>query len=336
MRVYILLLSSVLIFSYFLTYIIRIISIRKNILDIPNNRSSHSVPTPRGGGLAIVLSWYFGLIFLFIKKEIDPDLFMALLPGVLLAIISLTDDIVRLNPGTRLIVQLVTASMSLVFLKGIEPVILFNNIVIPKIIIIPIALIASIWFINLYNFLDGIDGYASIEAICVLAGLYIFTGDILNLLLIASVLGFLIWNWPKAKIFMGDVGSTQLGFIMIILCFWYHNSQKVPVIIWIILTCPFWFDATYTLFRRWRNNEELSEAHRKHIYQRLVQSGFSHLQVDYFLCLINTLLIALAYFSTTNIWMQVIVLIGSMIIMYLIAIFTDKRIPFPRENHNRT
>jgi len=328
MKFIVLLSSSLVIVSFALTMVIMKFSLKRNILDIPNERSSHTLPTPRGGGLAIVISWYLGISILFFCGEVSSNLYFALLSGIFLAIISLIDDIFTIKPAIRLFIQSITVVISFVLLKGIEPFIFHNTGIILRIILYSITIIGMIWFINLYNFLDGIDGYASIEAICISLALFLFTGHNINLFLIAAVTGFLIWNWPKAKIFMGDVGSTQLGFIIAVLGIYFHNEHKISIIYWLILTAPFWFDATLTLYRRWRNKEILSQAHRKHIYQRLVQSGFSHLQVDILLFIFNVVLIVAVYFSSKHNSMQIPLLILTMASMYIVTIYADKRKPF--------
>jgi UDP-N-acetylmuramyl pentapeptide phosphotransferase/UDP-N-acetylglucosamine-1-phosphate transferase len=324
-------LTILFILSYLLTWITRSIALRKKILDIPNERSSHLIPTPRGGGIAIVVTWYIGISFLFFSNYLDRELYFALLAGIILAGVSLLDDIITLKPLLRMIFQVLTAIIAFYFLGGLKPVFLFNEVSIPSVILYPVVIIGIVWFINLYNFLDGIDGYASIEAITICAAFLLITGNVINALLIASVLGFLIWNWPRAKIFMGDVGSTQLGFIIIVLGIYFHNQEKLSIIWWLVLTSPFWFDATLTLFRRWRNKEKLSQAHRKHIYQRLVQSGYSHLKVDIYLILINILLIIMVYFCHEYQYLQIPALLFSVGLLYFILRFTDKRKPFPRD-----
>jgi Fuc2NAc and GlcNAc transferase len=301
---------------------------KRNILDIPNERSSHTIPTPRGGGIAIVISWYFGISLLYFTGQLELNLYLALISGIILAGISLFDDIIDIKPSIRIIAQTITVILAFCFLKGIQPISLFYNDSIPAAFLYPITIIGMVWFINLYNFLDGIDGYASVEAICVAVAFFLLNGEGINLVLIASVLGFLIWNWPKAKIFMGDVGSTQLGFILVVLGIYNHNEQTLSFMWWIILTSPFWFDATLTLFRRWRNKERLSQAHRKHVYQRLVQSGYSHLKVDGLLALLNTLLVAQVFLFSDYNWMQIPLLIITLGLLYLITVFTDKRKPF--------
>lgn len=311
-----------------MTWIFKYISQKRNILDIPNERSSHTTPTPRGGGLAIVIAWYFGISVLYLLELLNRSLFFALLSGLLLACISLIDDIIDLKPSIRLFSQLITVLVAFIFLKGIQPVPVFGKEIFPSVILYAITIIGMVWFINLFNFLDGIDGYASIEAITLVLAFYLFTGHNINLILIASVLGFLFWNWPKAKIFMGDVGSTQLGFIIVVLGVYFHNENRLSISYWLILSAPFWFDATLTLFRRWRNKEKLSQAHRKHIYQRLVQSGYSHLKVDIFLILLNTLLTVLVFICIKYNLPQILLLILTLSVLYIITLYVDKRKPF--------
>jgi len=279
--------------SFVLTYIIKVIAARYNVVDVPNQRSSHTQITPRGGGLAIVITWYIGISVLFIYNQISDHLYYALLCGVLLAVISLIDDVINLSPKIRLLVQISVVIGAFVLLKGIKPIELFNAQFDYKFLLYPLAIVGMIWFINLYNFLDGIDGYVSIEAIFIALAIFIFTANVIVIVLAASVLGFLVWNWPKAKIFMGDVGSTQLGFILVVLGIYFHNQNELSILYWLLLTAPFWFDATFTLFRRWRNKENISVAHKKHAYQRIVQAGFSHLKTDIWLICINVILLGI-------------------------------------------
>lgn len=325
----ILLLSfSLIIVSFILTWVIMKFSLKRNILDIPNERSSHTQPTPKGGGLAIVISWYIGITLLFLMGSLNRNLYFALLCGILLAIISLIDDLYDIKPSIRLIAQTSAAIVSLICLNGIQPLLLFGINIFPNIILEVITIIGMVWFINLYNFLDGIDGYASVEAIMMSFALYLVAGDNVTLILIASVLGFLIWNWPKAKIFMGDVGSTQLGFILVVLGIYFHNDHSLSIIYWLILAAPFWFDATLTLYRRWRNKEKLSIAHRKHMYQRLVQSGFSHLKVDILLSVLNAILIIAVFICMKHNNLEIPLLFLTITSLYIITLYADKRKPF--------
>jgi Fuc2NAc and GlcNAc transferase len=255
-------------------------------------------------------------------------MYFALLSGVLLAVVSFVDDVVDIRPSIRLLVHIATAMLALRFLGGLRPVELFGRSLLPTFVLYPLVIAGIVWFINLYNFLDGIDGYAAIEAVCVSAAMLLFTGDFVNAVLIASVLGFLVWNWPTAKIFMGDAGSTQLGFILVVLGIHYHNAHSFSIFWWLILTAPFWFDATITLLRRMLNHEILSEGHSKHVYQRLVQSGFSHMKVDWMLISINVFLITLVYSFMEFELMKVVLLLVAIIILYSLTVYTDRRKPF--------
>ncbi len=314
--------------SFILTYFIIRVALKHKILDIPNERSSHNIPTPRGGGLAIVISWFIGITVLRGLDLIERDLFFALLSGILLAIVSLIDDVVSLPPYIRLTVQLVTTIISLWFLNGINSI-SFAGLSIDSIIVLyPIVLIGIVWFINLFNFLDGIDAYASLEAIVIALAIYIFTGNVINLILICSISGFLFWNWPKARIFMGDIGSTQLGFVLVILGIYFHNTSQLSIIYWIMLSSLFWFDATLTLFRRWKNREKLSVAHRKHAYQRAVQSGLSHQNTILLSLLVNTIIIGFVIIVRKQPGLIVPVFLINILFLWIIVKIIDRRVPF--------
>jgi Fuc2NAc and GlcNAc transferase len=297
---------------------------------VPNERSLHDMPTPKGGGIAIVLTWYIGISVLFFSGIIERGLFFALLSGILLAIVSLIDDIKELKPVIRLIVQFITAIIAFNFLHGLRPLVMpeisFNY----DYIVYPIAIVGMVWFINLFNFMDGVDGFASLEAIIICSVFFVFTWSLASVLLIACITGFLYWNWPRASIFMGDVGSTQLGFILVVFGIYYHNTFEFSILNWIMLTSPFWFDATLTLFRRWRNGEKLSEAHRKHVYQRMVQAGSSHERVNFFLLLINIIIIIMIILYREFKVLQIPLFAFSLIFFYLITKQVDKRVPFKK------
>jgi Fuc2NAc and GlcNAc transferase len=181
--------------------------------------------------------------------------------------------------------------------------------------------------------MDGVDGFASVEVIAVSSVLFVMSWNIVTILLIICVAGFLCWNWPKARIFMGDVGSTQLGFILAVFGIYFHNTLEFSILNWIMLTSPFWFDATLTLFRRMRNREKLSEAHRKHAYQRIVQSGFSHEKVNFFLIIINLFIIVLISVYREVKFLQIPVFVLSLLVFYLITRAVDHRIPFEKKKH---
>lgn len=297
---------------------------------IPNERSLHDIPTPKGGGIAITLTWYIGISVLFFSGIIEKNLYFALLSGAMLAFVSLVDDLKGLRPGIRLAVHFLTAIAAFYFMHGLRPLIMPELQINYNYIVYPLAIIGMVWFINLFNFMDGVDGFASVEVITVAAVLFIMSWNIITILLIACVAGFLCWNWPKARIFMGDVGSTQLGFTLVVLGIYFHNTFEFSILNWIMLTSPFWFDATLTLFRRWRNGEKLSEAHRKHVYQRTVQAGFSHEEVNFFLIVINLLIIVLIICYREFKILQIPIFVFSLLLFYLITRSVDRRVPFEK------
>jgi UDP-N-acetylmuramyl pentapeptide phosphotransferase/UDP-N-acetylglucosamine-1-phosphate transferase len=298
------------------------------LFDIPNERSLHDKPTPKGGGAAIVLTWYIGISIFCFYGIIERGLYFALMTGIMLAIISLIDDIKGLKPYIRLVVHFLTAISAFYFLNGLRPLVLpgiqFNY----NFIVYPIAIIGMVWFINLFNFMDGVDGFASVEVITICLVLFVMSWNITTLLLISCISGFLFWNWPKAKIFMGDVGSTQLGFIVVVLGIYFHNTYKFSILNWIMLSSPFWFDATLTLYRRWRKGEKLSEAHRKHVYQRIVQSGFSHLKVNMWLVAINCFVLVMILIYREFKFLQIPLFFLTLFLYYRITRIVDKRMPF--------
>jgi len=282
------------IISFSLTYVIKEIALKKSLLAYVNERSSHTKPVPHGGGVAIVVTWCIGLFYLYFNNNIDSNLFFALISGLIISVVSYFDDLFELSAKLRLFFQALVAFLGLYFLDGLKEVDLFIFTIENPVIVNLFAFIMIIWFINLYNFLDGIDGYAGAEAIFLAIAGYVLFGGEHFLILIAAVLGFLIWNWHEAKIFMGDVGSTLLGYNIAIFTIYYANQDSNNLWIWIILFSLFWFDATLTLYRRKKNKEKISQAHKKHAYQRLVQAGWKHDEVVKFAIIINIILLFIA------------------------------------------
>ncbi len=292
LSIFLITLSSAII-SFMITFLIRKVALKHNIIDIPNKRSSHTIPTPRGGGISFFIVWMLSINLLFFLKVIPSNLYFALICVIPIGIISLIDEVISLTHKIRLIVQLLSSILAIYFLGGIGKID-FGIFSFTENIIINICLVFFVvWFINLYNFLDGIDAYASLEAIFISIGLILLSRDNILLILIASILGFLYWNWPKAKIFMGDVGSTVLGFTLIIIGVYYNNVNNVNILYWLTLSSLFWFDATITLIRRKLNHENISQPHKKHAYQRITQAGISHLKTGLISVVINIFLIVI-------------------------------------------
>jgi len=310
--------------SFVLTYFIKNYYIKNAILDEVNERSSHTIPTPHGGGIAIAVTWFGGLLYLYATKQIDNNLFYALIVGVVISFVSFFDDLYDLSPKIRLASQSTVALIGLYCLGGLNSLdfglFSINNQIFTNIV----AFVAIIWFINLYNFLDGIDGYAGTEAVFLALAGFVLFGGAHFLVLFVSVLGFLIWNWHRAKIFMGDVGSTLLGYNVAIFTIYYANQDSINLWIWLILFGLFWFDATITLFRRYKNGERVSQAHKKHAYQRLHQSGWKHDRVVLFSIAVNLVLFSFVYFIS-NLFVAFCL---SLIFMYAIMKFVDYKRAF--------
>ena len=319
---------SVFLASLVLTYLYRQYAIHKAILDLPNLRSSHLIPTPRGGGLAIAITLYSGFVLLFVNGHINHALFMALLCGIPISIIGFIDDLKGLRPIVRSLVQFGCAILALYFLGGLNYLDLGFVVIRWTWLLTILAVFGIIWSINLFNFLDGTDGYIGTEIVFVGSSFCLLTMDLSPLIMAISVLGFLIWNWPKAKIFMGDVGSTLLGFIVAIMVIYYQNERQVSIIVSLILTSVFWFDATVTLFRRLINKEKLNEAHRKHAYQRIVQAGYSHQKTVLWALAINFAGFGLAWLAMKfEGWNWLFLLIDLTMLLFVLR-FIDKKKAF--------
>ena len=310
--------------SFALTYLIKKHAIKNALFAEINERSSHTVPTPHGGGIAIAITWFLGLVYLYIFKDIEAKLFYALMAGVIISFVSYLDDLYELSPKVRLLTQAFVALFGLYQLGGFKELDLFFFTIENQLLTNIFAFLMIIWFINLYNFLDGIDGYAGSEAVFLSFAGFILFGGAHFLLLLVAVAGFLFWNWHKAKIFMGDVGSTLLGYNIAIFTIYYANQDAQNFWIWIILFGLFWFDATLTLFRRKKNAEQLSKAHKKHAYQRLTQAGWAHNKVVLFGLGVNVLLFIIVITIHSSLSAFLIVL-G---LLYVIMRFVDKKKAF--------
>jgi Fuc2NAc and GlcNAc transferase len=302
---------------------------KKSLIDIPNERSSHTIPTPRGGGLAIAITWFAGITYMNYKGYLQTNLFFALISGILLSTISFLDDIYNLKSFPRFIVQSAVAAIALYFIGGLKAIDLgffvFEN---PYLLNI-FAFIGIVWFINLFNFIDGIDGYAASESIFICVSIFFFVSDNVLLLLAMAILGFLPWNWDKAKIFMGDIGSTLLGFSICVLFIYFHNTGQFSIVNSLILSSLFWFDATFTLFKRFINKEKLGQAHKKHAYQRIVQFGFSHQKTLLYAMLTNLILFIIVFVSSQSSHkFSAIYLSFDCILMYCLYRYVDSKKPF--------
>jgi Fuc2NAc and GlcNAc transferase len=268
------------------------------MMDVPNPRSAHRSPVPRGGGLAIVVvtsiaegigaSGQFGSLQL---------AGAAVIGGAMVALVGLIDDLRGLSPAVRLGVHVAAAGLFLVAIgasasapasRGLFDLGVFGWL---------FGAIAIVWSINLFNFMDGIDGLAATQAIFVAGGAVVLQlvggmafGQQMTLLALAgSSVGFLMWNFPKAKIFMGDVGSGFVGFVLAASALLASTHGARNIWAWMILNGLFLADATVTLLVRLVRGERIHQAHSSHVYQRLARQWGSHRPVTLLYCAVNVL-----------------------------------------------
>lgn len=282
---------------YVLTGGLRRYALSRSLLDVPNARSSHVAPTPRGGGVAIVLGYLIWLILSYWSGSIPLDLLLALGgAGSGIALLGFLDDHGHIAARWRLLGHFAAAGWVLAWLGGMPHLIVFGEIHGVGWMGSFLGMLYLVWLLNLYNFMDGIDGLASIEAICVCLGgalLAFFSasgGSVefwLPLALAFAVAGFLIWNFPPAKIFMGDAGSGFLGIVLGALSLQAAWADPRWLWSWLILLGVFIVDATFTLFRRLLRGERVYEAHRSHAYQYASRRYGRHLPVTMAVLVIN-------------------------------------------------
>lgn len=293
----VLLIVSLAVMAWFLTALLRRYALARSLLDVPNARSSHSLPTPRGGGVAIVVAFLLGLcVAFFTGLGIAAELFYALLgAGLSIALLGFLDDHGHIAARWRLLGHFLAAVWALYWLGGLPPLEVFGGLLQLSWIGHVLAAFYLVWLLNLYNFMDGIDGIASVEAICVCIGagiLYLLLdapaeAELSVLMLAAAVLGFLIWNFPPARIFMGDAGSGFLGIVLGILSLYAGWVDPVLLWAWLILLGVFVVDATLTLLRRLLRGDRVYEAHRSHAYQYAARRAGHHLPVTASVAILN-------------------------------------------------
>lgn len=282
--------------SLLLTGLIRDLALRGNLLDLPNKRSSHTRPTPRGGGPAVVLAFFSGLLLCRYFGLIATDMLIALIgAGSMAAGVGFLDDRCHVPPARRLAAHFLAAAWGLYWLGSLPPLALFSHNLDLGSAAYPLAALYLVWLLNLYNFMDGINGIAGIETITVCLGgalvhLVIGTaGDewLAAVLLAGAAAGFLYWNFPVALIFMGDSGSGFLGLSLGLLSIRAGQTDPELFWCWLILLGVFVVDATTTLIRRALRHEPLHEAHRSHAYQYAARRFASHAKVTSTVGLIN-------------------------------------------------
>jgi Fuc2NAc and GlcNAc transferase len=284
------------ILSVVVTYGVKRLASRARLLAVATERSSHQGVIPVGGGLGIVVVFLLSIAGLYGVGLIATNILLVLLCAIPIALAGLFDDRQHLDFRKRLIIQAGFGLLAFYFV-GSLPAIPFGPFGLPLsfagIVLVPIAFI---WLTNLYNFMDGIDGIAGMQGIFVCGGASVMflqhndvTLALLCGLLMAAHLGFLVFNWPPASIFMGDVGSGFCGFMFGALALLGHAHGTMSLWSWVLLLGVFIVDASVTLFTRWRLGLRWYEAHRTHVYQKLALRYGSHSAVVWRILLLNVL-----------------------------------------------
>jgi Fuc2NAc and GlcNAc transferase len=262
-------------FAALLTGAMRRYAIQRSLIDHPNERSSHSAPMPRGGGVAIVVAFCAALAWQWAGHKIGAGPAIALLgAGAWVALVGFLDDHGHIAARWRLLAHFLGAAWALWWLGGLPPLPVFGRAWDLGWIGQVGAALFIVWMLNLYNFMDGIDAIAGIEAVTVaLSGalLWMFANGsdaaLAPVLLAAASAGFLAWNLPPARIFMGDAGSGFLGLMLAAFAVWSAQEDARLFWCWVILAGVFVVDASVTLIRRVLRGERFYEAHRSHAYQ---------------------------------------------------------------------
>ena len=293
--------------SAFITRQLVVNSHRFSKMDIPNERSSHLTPTPRGGGIAFVAASLAGILLLLLNSELDrADLLALCCAGAIVAIAGHLDDRQKISGATlRLIFHALGAIVLIVGIGFPSQISLFDQTVNTGVIGSILGVLYLVWLLNLFNFMDGTDGIAASEAIFVCVAGAILNFHVLSdinfsaaaIILASCTFGFLLYNWSPAKIFMGDIGSGYLGIAIGGLSLMAAKQQHELLWVWIILLAVFVSDATVTLIRRLLRKQKPHVAHRSHAYQHLAIRFNSHAKVSLLLLAVNIVwLLPIAFF----------------------------------------
>ncbi|REF25602.1 Fuc2NAc and GlcNAc transferase [Xenorhabdus cabanillasii] len=282
---------SAFIIACVLTWLLRVYAIRNNVLDIPVHRSSHSIPTPRGGGVAIVITLLAFVGIGYFSQLISRDMMLALaIPGLITAVIGFIDDHKHIDAKLRLVFHFLAAGSGLYFIGGFPAVVFAGYSINIPIVGIVFGLLFLVWMLNLYNFMDGINGIAGSEAVSFGALSLLVIGlsnpallgqdlSLCLLILAGASIGFLVWNFPVVRIFMGDAGSGFLGIVIGLLVLIVSHEDSRLFFAELILLGVFVVDATVTLLRRVAHGQKPFEAHASHCYQILSRHYQSHAKV---------------------------------------------------------
>lgn len=277
-----------------LTGLLRTAALHIGFLDKPVARSSHSIPTPIGGGLALVLPVFVASTFIFYAGQLEKGLFLSLFGAYAVAIVGLIDDLKNVHAMWRIPLHFGAALWSLFWLGEVPALDFGFFTLLNQSVLFVLALVALVWLTNLFNFMDGIDGLAGAELLFV-TGFSLVTGisgiesggSVLFTVACASAAGFLVWNWHPARIFMGDVGSSFAGFFIGLMALFTVQAGVMTYWTWLILLATFAVDATLTLACRFWRGDRWFEGHNTHAYQHAARKFQSHRKVTIATILVN-------------------------------------------------
>jgi Fuc2NAc and GlcNAc transferase len=327
--------------SAILTGLAREYAIRSSLLDIPNVRSSHQRPTPTGGGLAMAVALLGGWAITAVAGLIPVPMFAAIVGGgLVVACVGWIDDRRGLTPMVRMLAHTFAAIWAVAWLGGVQMIAVGSYSIPLGWAGSMLAVVGMVWLINLYNFMDGIDGLAAgaaLSAGTVLAAMSLVVGDpatfVALAVLIAASGGFLPWNWEPARIFMGDVGSGLMGFSFAALAIASEIGGGVPLLAWLVTLGVFVFDATTTLLRRVARGERWYEAHRTHAYQRASQLWQSHARVARAAVVLTLMLGGAAALGVTRPPMLPLILAGAVVGLSILYLLLERVQPMRRTQH---
>ena len=276
---------------------------RVRILDHPNERSSHSAPTPRSGGIAIVATFFIGLaVFKLMGDDpaLEQDFFWTFAGAAgLIAVVSIFDDLAEMGFRAKLLTQSFATAVVMAF--GV----VVDQVYLPGVGLVQLGVwgyaMTFLWIVgltNAFNFMDGIDGIAAgtaLVASIAFAAVTFSQGSsfiyVVSLIVAGSAAGFLFWNWQPAKIFMGDSGSQFLGFVLAVMAViaGRFDVSHTSYLVMPLLFSHFIWDTAFTFFRRLKNGERVTQAHRTHLYQLMTQMGLQHVHVTLVYLLVGAL-----------------------------------------------
>jgi UDP-GlcNAc:undecaprenyl-phosphate GlcNAc-1-phosphate transferase len=322
------------------------LSLRRGVLDVPNLRSSHAQPVPRLGGIGILVALVLSLAAISLMRMLawvgypvfTRDVSLVLLAGTGMAVTGLYDDFRGMRPATKFLVQFVLAGIVVALGMRIESVAILNwGPFSLGILAFPLTILWLTGFANIFNFMDGINGLAAVTAAAFSGFFFVFAswqgGPDLAAAAVAvlgSCLGFLPHNLPRARTFMGDTGSLLLGIVLALFVVRLaQKSTNEASLIGLLLVCAVYlWDSGFTLLRRVRRGENIFQAHRSHLYQRLVQLGLSHASITGLYLLLHLLMgsLSLAYvWSSNTMRAGILALAGLVLVGFTLSVYWLER-----------